>query len=83
MTYRIAGMDNFQQSGRKTSFPSRRKRYNNTLGFQSELPDAPFGEQQSRRRNATVSEMKPFKSSVKSTADEAEYVCWGAVDTRE
>lgn len=80
MTYRIAGIDNFQQSGRNTSLPSRRKRYNSAWGFHIDGLGWP---EQSRRVKATTRDMEPLSSSVMSTAAAAEYVSDGAADTRE
>jgi len=85
-------MDNFQQSGRKTSFPRILHRSKKTLGLRGELarrPESGEGrkaccEEFGRTRiNAISSDMRPFRSSVARTADAAEYARDGGIETRE
>jgi hypothetical protein len=86
-------MDNFQQSGRKTSFPRILHRSRNTLGLRGELARRlESGEGRTKacceefgrtRINAISSDMRPLRSSVARTADAAEYARDGGIETRE
>ena len=87
--YKMAGIDNFQQSGLKISLPKVRNRDSIVRGFHKEvvpgmLKDASVWEVGwSRRVNAMMREMKPLSSSLSRTAVAAEYILEGGVDTRE
>jgi hypothetical protein len=84
--YRMAGIDNFQQSGLNISLARVRNRANTVRGSHDEVvPDIlkDTSEWRSIRANAMTREMKPLSSSVSRTAVAAEYALEGGVETRE
>jgi hypothetical protein len=87
--YKMAGIDNFQQSGLNISLPKVRNRDSTVRGLHNEgvpgmLKDASAWEVGwSRRVNAMMREMKPLSNSLSRTAVAAEYILDGGVDTRE